>query len=216
MPEGAGLFPTPPQKVRFVASNQLKTIAQHAVAAAAGSTDRSLIAVVFSALWFEASVNDAIIDIRDGALREHGARQELVQAAVREARLDGKFVRVRKKLDVLCRACTDRELDPYAEPWRSVLLLFDARNWLVHLQPEELNVRTGREDEPSSLVSTEVHRLVTALREAGAFGQIPEGRMVPVTHALQQPGVAAWAFRAAGDGLREVDRWMPYRYPRLA
>jgi hypothetical protein len=95
---------------------------------------------------------------------------------------------------------------------------------MVHLRPERLQVRAGREDEPSSLVSTQVHNLVTDLLTAGAIKEIPPGHMVPVALATGLSGVGPWAYAAAYSGLEAVDSWLPekhwqhapsYRAPKL-
>src|SRR5207244_7497 len=80
---------------------------------------------------------------------------------------------------------------------------------LMHLRPERMKVRVGAESEPSSLVSREVHKLVTALKNAGAFSKIPEGQLVSVAIAASLQGVGIWSYRVAYNALGEVGAWHP-------
>jgi hypothetical protein len=139
-----------------------------------------------------------------------------IRLAARAAGLDERFAKWERKLTVLCAAATTQALALDSAPWPSVTLMFQLRNWIMHMRPEVLNVREGRDDEPSSLVSTQVHAFVDALFRLGAIKEIPAGTMVPVTQATQIPGVGRWAYRAAYEGLKVVDTWLPMRSRKLA
>jgi hypothetical protein len=204
-----------PRQVLFLASNQLAEIARSAASGSADGKRSELVAILFAAAWFEGSINEAIHDLLTGHYHESD-RIKAISIAAQAAGLDDRYARVERKLRVLCAAATGQTLDEKSEPWHTVLLLFQLRNWIVHLRPEIMEVREGREDEPSSLVSTQVHRFVQALRDVGAIKEIPTGRMVPIAMAVQMPGVGAWAYRVAREGLRTVDTWLPERHRKLA
>lgn len=211
------LFSSPPTHVHFLASEQLKQIAGKAANASESDSDSCLVAILFSAAWFEASLNEAILDLFERGMRENaGDHVEHVRVTAKAAGIDDKYAKLDRKIRVLCAAATKQPLPDTAEPWVSVFLLFQLRNWIMHLRPELLSVREGTDHEPSSLVSTQVHDFVLALHKVGAIKEIPQGRMVPVTHASQLPGVGQWAYRTAYAGLRSIDAWLPQRYRPLA
>lgn len=211
------LFPISPTQVHFLASNQLKQIAGKAADSSDSSSDSCLVAILFSAAWFEASLNEAILDLFDRGMREStGNHMEHIRVMAKAAGIDNKYAKLETKVRVLCAAATKESLVDDVEPWVSVFLLFQLRNWIMHLRPELLSVREGTDQEASSLVSTQVHDFVLALRQVGAIKEIPQGRMVSVTQAIQFPGVGQWAYRSAYEGLRAVDTWLPHRYRPLA
>ena len=211
------LFPDPaPTEALFLSSNVLSDIAFEAAYQVPAKPNGSLVAVLFSAAWFEASLNEALEALAGRQHRESTSRLEQIRLAADAVGLRERHASVDRKLRVLCAAATSESLPDDRPPWSDVLLLFRLRNWIVHLRPERLKVRTGRDDEPSSLVSTDVHELVTGLVSAGAIASVPSGHMVPVTTALQLPGVATWAYRAAYGGLMAVDAWLPERYRPIA
>ena len=198
-----------PTEVLFLASNTLSDVAFKSAQDSKTTPDSHLIALLFSAAWFEAVLNELIWDItQSGHGGEHANVHQAGQIAI-AAGLDEKMAPVRRKLRVLCAAMTGSDLDHLSAPWRDLFLLFSLRNWIVHLRPEMLPVRPGADDEPSSLVSSKVHEFVTALHEAGAIAEIPSGRMVPVTLATCLPGVGAWAYRTAHKALAGVHAWFP-------
>jgi len=209
------LFPTAPTHALFLASNQLSDIARNAASESRVKPYSSLVAILFSAAWLEAGINEAIQDLVDGSVREQTEHVLAVRLAVQAAGLDERFVSLDRKLRVLCAAATKKTFEDSMEPWPGVSVLMQLRNWMVHLRPERLNVREGTEHEPSSMVSTQVHSIVSSLVRVGAIKEVPQGVMVPVTQAAQLPGVGEWAYRVAYLGLHAIDEWMPERYHRL-
>ena len=209
------LFVSPPLQALFLASNQLSEIARKAAGESRVDHQASLIAILFSAAWLEAGINEAIQDVLGGRMRDDTARIQAVRLAARAAGLDERFVSLDRKLRVLCAAATGEELDETAEPWSGIGVLVQLRNWMVHLRPELLNVRQGEDHESSSLVSTQVHQIVSSLVKVGAIKEVPRGFMVPVTTAAQLPGVGEWAYRVAYLGLDATDKWLPERFHRL-
>lgn len=119
------------------------------------------------------------------------------------------MAKTERRLRVLCAAATGVALPIDEAPGRDVLLLFQLRNWMVHLRPEKLTLRPGRADEPSSMVSLEVHDLVKELRKVGAITAIPSGHIVPVMRAMQLDGVSRWAYGAAYSALDAICGWVP-------
>lgn len=204
-----------PTDALFLGSNLLSGVAFKAAGRAPNDPDASLVALLFSAAWFEASLNEAIEDVLREGLPQQAPRRGRVRLAIQAAGADQRHTSIERRIRVICVAATEAALDAETEPWRSVLLLFRLRNWLVHLRPERLSVRVGRDDEPSSLVSTSVHELVVELQRVGAFGEVPQGTIVPVTTAIQLPGVARWAYRAAYAGVEGLDVWLPQRFRPL-
>ncbi len=216
--------PYTPSEVLFLASNTLNDIAFRFAKASKTDQDSNWVSILFSAAWFEGSVNEVIYQLIETSFGDGSARVKAIRLAARAAAIGDRFVPIERKLRVLLAAANGVELDDSSLPWRDVLLLFRLRNWMVHLRPERLKVRAGREDEPSSLVSTQVHNLVTDLLTAGAIKEIPPGHMVPVALATGLSGVGPWAYAAAYSGLEAVDSWLPekhwqhapsYRAPKL-
>jgi len=205
-----------PSEVLFLASNTLNDIAFRSARASKTDQDSNWITILFSAAWFEGSVNEVIYQFVETNSGEDSERLKSVRLAARAAAIGDRFVSMERKLRVLCAAAMTVHLDENALPWRDVLLLFRLRNWMVHLRPERLKVRAGREDEPSSLVSTQVHDLVTDLLAAGAIKEIPPGHMVPVALATGLSGVGSWAYAAAFSGLEALDSWFPEKQWRHA
>lgn len=209
------LFPYESTHAMFLASNTLSNIAFKAAKASYTDADSNLVALLFSAAWFEASLNEAISDLLEGTHREETEKLRRIRLAVIAAGLGDRIISVERKLRVLCTAATDASMEGRGPPWHEILLLFRLRNWTVHLRPERLNVRLGTGDEPSSLVSTQVHELITELLAVGAIAEVPKGRMVPVALAARLAGVGAWAYRSSFQGLCVIDNWLPERYRSL-
>jgi hypothetical protein len=205
-----------PSHALFLASNTLNDIAFNAARASKTDQDTNLVAILFSAAWFEGSVNEVIYELVETDLGDDSKHLKPIKLAARAAAIGERSVPMERKLKVLCAAATGGLLDETLATWRDVLLLFRLRNWTVHLRPERLKVRAGTEDEPSSLVSTHVHDLVADLLAAGAIAEIPAGQMVPVALATRLSGVGSWAYRAGYAGLEAVDTWFPERHWKLA
>lgn len=204
-----------PTHALFHGSNILSGVAFNAAERSLNDPDASLVALLFSAAWFEASLNEAIDDLLWAEVPQQTLGRSRVRLAIQAAGADQRHVSTERRIRIICAAATEATLDPEMEPWRSVLLLFRLRNWLVHLRPERLSVRVGGVDEPSSLVSTRVHELVVDLQRVGAVAALPQGTMVPVTAAIQLPGVARWAYSAAYAGVEVLDVWLPQRFRPL-
>lgn len=196
------------EEATFFSSNILAQIAFNAAKGSLTTSNDNLISALFSAAWLEASLNELIHDLTrtDEALLEpqlHDAKRAVIAADLFESRAAS----VELKLNVLCATTTQRQLDWGSQPWQHLSLLMQLRNWLMHLRPERMKVRVGSESEPSSLVSREVHKLVSALKDSGAISQIPEGRLVPVAIAASLPGVGIWSYRVAYNALAGVAAW---------
>jgi hypothetical protein len=201
-----------PSEILFLASNTLNDIAFRSAQASKTNVDSNWVTILFSAAWFEGSVNEVIYQLVETSFAQDSERLKPVRLAAQAAGIGDKFVPIERKLRVIGAAAKGIQLDENTAPWRDVFLLFRLRNWMVHLRPERLKVRAGREDEPSSLVSTQVHELVTDLLAAGAIKGIPPGHMVPVALATGLDGVARWAYSAAYSGLAAVDSWFPEKH----
>jgi len=197
----------------FFSSNILSTIAYNAAKGSLTAPDDNVVSTLFSAAWVEASLNEILHDltVKDEALLDpqlHNAKRVVAAANLFESRAAS----VELKLNVLCATAAQREIEWGSEPWQHLSLLLQVRNWLMHLRPERMKVRLGTEDEPSTLVSREVHKLVTGLKNAGAIPSIPEGRLVSVATAASLRGVGVWSYSVAYNTLAEVGAWhLPWK-----
>jgi hypothetical protein len=175
------------------------------------------VAALFSAAWIEASLNEIVHKL---SVTSEGTVDSRVLTARRTViaidLFDSKSASVETKLNILCATTTDHQLDWGSQPWQRLSLLVQLRNWLLHLRPERMKVRPGLEDEASSLVSSEVHKLVSALRDSGAIREIPTGYLVPVLTAAVLPGVGVWSYKVAYDTLDAVSVWHQPWAPVLA
>lgn len=194
----------------FFPANILARVAFEAVARSSQTPDDNFVAILFSAAWVEAALNEITYDVTripeadlDPLLLE--AKRSVIAADLFESR----SASVELKLRTLCAARTQRQLSVGVQPWQNLLLLLDLRNWLVHSRPEKMSVRVGTDDEPSTIVSKEVHKLVRRLKSSGAIDRIPEGRIVPVVTAATLPGVGSWSYKTAYDSLAAVAKWHP-------
>lgn len=197
------------EKVNFLASNILSGIAFDAAARSASDPDQHLVAVLFSAAWLEASLNELLhylIVPSPGRLPKNYVSARLAAEA---AGLQSQYASVSTKLRVLCAAMTGAPLRADRRPWRSSLLLIEVRNSIVHMRPELMKVREGRAAEPSSLVSREPHRLVRSLRDVGAIKAIPKGRLVPLAIASSLPGMGCWSYATTHATMVVVANWFP-------
>jgi hypothetical protein len=205
-----------PGSALFLASNTLADIAFKAAKASVTDANSSLVALLFAAAWFEACLNEILFDLRERP--NTFGNQDIADISLHAAAagLDERIVSIERRLRVLCAACSNSELKASVQPWKGVLLLFRLRNWLIHLRPEPLVVREGREEEASSLVSIQVHQLAKDLLDAGAIKELPAGVLLPVSTVAQLEGVGIWAYRSAHAGILEVDKWFPGRHRSLA
>ena len=198
----------PLSQAMFLGSNIIGDIAWKAVAASADDLDQHLVALLLSAAWFEACLNEVSHELTEPIDLEATSDQlKKIRVSVQAAGVGERQISVERRLRVLAAALVSKPLAVDEAPWYEMLLLFRLRNWIVHLRPEKMNVRPGRDDEPSSLVSTQVHELVTALLKVGAINAIPQGHMVPLAMAIRMPVVGPWAYRAAYNGLLELEKW---------
>ena len=193
----------------FLVSNTLSKVALRAAQRSAKDADDNLVAILFSAAYFEGTLNEVLQRIIDGDHSNLPANYDKIRLAAAAAGLGDRFANIERKVRVLAAASAGCAVDTDKTPWKELFLLFRLRNWMVHLRPERMNVRTGRPDEPSSLVSTSVHALVNDLLEVGAISSVPEGRMVPVMLATRLNGVGPWAYKAAYGALEELAMWLP-------
>jgi len=204
------------EEATFFSSNILAQIAFNSATRSLTNSDDNLVAALFSAAWVEASLNELIhkltaTDEKNLDPQSLTAKQTVVAIDL----FDSKSASVEMKLNVLCVTTTNRQIDWGSQPWQRLALLIQLRNWLVHLRPERMKVRSGAEGEASSLVSREVHKLVRALKDSGAIAEIPRGHLVPVAIAASLPGVGVWSYRVAYDTLAAVVGWHPPWKPRL-
>jgi len=197
------------EKATFLASNVLSGIAFKAAQRGAADSDQNLIAVLFSAAWFESCLNEVLSDLLERPTGQSDDRIQRIRLSAEAAGLGERMVPLERRLRVLAAAAMGESLPADRAPWRDVFLLFRLRNWMLHLRPEHMSVRPGRPDEPSSLVSLSVHQLVRDLHDAGAIASIPEGRLVPVVVAASLDGVGRWAYRSAYGGLEGLVAWLP-------
>jgi hypothetical protein len=201
-------------KAIFISTNILSGIAHKA--AAAGDADKNIVAALFSAAWVEAAVNELIHHlVTEDETAMDPALKEARRAAVAANLLESHSASIELKLRLLCATLTGKQLELGHQPWQRMFLLFELRNWLVHLRPEAMDVRPGRDDEPSMIVSSSVHKLVRALKASKAFARIPAGHLVPVVIAAGLPGVGRWSYATAYNTLEGIAKWYPRWKSRL-
>lgn len=204
------------EEATFFSSNILAKIAFNAATTSLTNPDDNLVAALFSAAWVEASINELVHKLT--ATAEKTLDPQLLTAKRTVIAIDlfgSKSASVETKLNVLCATTTQRQVDWGSQPWQRLSLLIRLRNWLAHLRPERMKVRSGAEGEASSLVSSEVNKLVSDLKASGAIAEIPKGHLVPVVIAASLPGVGVWSYRVAYDTLATVVAWHPPWRQRL-
>jgi hypothetical protein len=122
--------------VFLLSSSRFGMLAERAVERAAEFSPDALAAIVFSALWVEAFVNELIHRVTVG-------REDILPEAVRRLRqraiaadLDGRDARLDVKVQVIATGLTGSPFDIGLQPYQDFHLLTGLRNDLVHHRPE--------------------------------------------------------------------------------
>jgi hypothetical protein len=200
----------------FLSTSVISGIAATAAGRGNVDPDQNIIAALFSAAWLEAALNELMYElIRRDEGELYPELREARRAAIAADLFESQSASIELKLRLLCATVTGHQLNFGRQPWQDVSLLLSLRNWLVHLRPELMKIRQGTDEEPSTIVSRDVHKLVKALRAAKAIAEIPPGRLVPVVIAAGLPGVGRWSYTTAYRALDAVAKWHPGWSKRL-
>src|SRR2546422_785918 len=100
----------------FLATNTLGDIAFNAVNASQTDRDQNIVSILFSAAWFEASLNEALYDILERDVHDRTERLARVALAAKAAGIDGKMVSIERRLRVLAAAATGKPLGNTVPP----------------------------------------------------------------------------------------------------
>src|SRR5690606_33955130 len=109
-----------PTHALFLASNTLLDIAFKAAQSSRQDANSNLVALLFSAAWFEASLNEAIYDLLERPELESSEQLHRIRLAADAAGLKERHVPIERRIRVLCAASTHGRLDVATPPWRDV------------------------------------------------------------------------------------------------
>ncbi len=183
----------------------LGRIAHNAAVGSTVNSDNGPIALLFSAAFVEALMNEYLHDLA----RRKDADDEPLEALARAAGLHDRFTPLDRKFKVLKLGASSDPLDFGSGAFQRMALLLELRNWLVHLRPEQLNLVENLEDPGDLLVNVDHHKLVSQLVNCGALKELPEKRMFPLATAVCMPEVAVWCYNTAYAVVVETAKWLP-------
>ena len=195
--------------VSLLSSARFGMLAERAVERSVEFSPDALAAIVFSALWIEAFVNEVIHRVTDGpedTLPE--AVRRLRQIAI-AADLAGRDARLEVKVQLIATGLTGSPFDTGRQPYQDFRLLTLLRNDLVHHRPETVK-QVHVEDQGSPLsIPEDFHVRVKSLVSRGIIAEPDPRVFASLVAFLEQPAVAKWAFNAA----KEMIRALAARFP---
>jgi hypothetical protein len=175
----------------YYTADSLAFIAKDAAerSADAASVWEPLVAVVFSAIMIEATVNEILHTVTN----DHGPLPESVRRLKEFSRsigLDNRSTGLSAKIQTIATLLSGQPLKEDKHPYKDFDLLMTARNFLVHHRPERSSRAT---DSSEWQVSTLIRRLKShGFKSARVEIDVPSG-----VELLRQEPVATWAYATA-------------------
>jgi hypothetical protein len=195
--------------ILMFSSSRFGILAERAVERSAEFSPDALAAIVFSAFWVEAFVNEVIHRVNiDGKDLPNDPIGRLRQLAI-AADLDGRDSRLDVKMQVIATSLTGSPFDTGRQPYQDFRLLMGLRNDLVHHKPETIK-EAFIEHEGSTLnIPEALHSRIKSLVSRGIISE-PDPKMFwSLVGILERPSVARWAFDAAQQMIRAVANCFP-------
>lgn len=161
-------------------------------------------AVVFSAIMIEATVNEIVHTVTndEGPLPESVRRLKEFSRAIG---LDNRRTGLSAKIQTIAALLSGQPLKEDKQPYKDFDLLIAARNFLVHHKPERSSRAT---DSSEWQVSTLIRRLKShGFKSARAEIDVPSG-----VELLRQEPVAKWAYATAVEVIRVTLDQFPSDY----
>lgn len=188
----------------FSISSNLCTVAQEAAFNANVKKRDVLVAVVFSVMWFESFVNEAVESLE--VLHSNGsplpARLKMLAAVFADA---PERMPLSRKVQLISTLLTNRRLTNACVPFQEFLLLLKLRNGLVHMRLGRITKKkTGDGFAPRDGKS-----LTNALRERGFLTEAGEWLGMGWRDATFNPDVGAWAFQTSIEMATVVAEMFP-------
>ena len=211
-----GATGTPDQPVNVAIekpADQLLHIAEHCIREAASRPASAIIAVVFSAVWVEAYLNQLLelIDYRVSTGLEL-APPAVMPAVAQQRDLERRKRPLLEKIDSFVEMLTGRKPDRGASPYQELSLVLALRDALVHCWPTR--VRSVGDGAPltsthSNAKETDVAALLLQLVSRGVLPTDYVATTPPILEALRKPEVARWALDAAQKVARHIANSFP-------
>lgn len=198
-----------PIKATFLESNTLSGIAWEAAKRSGGDSSQALVAILFGCACVESVLNEILYELRAVPAEHLPEGYDRVSTLAREAGVQDDRLPWDRKVRVLALGATGQALDLGHAPFQEFSLLVGLRNWIVHLQPEEVVVRYDNDERPVRLVTDEPHRLVQELTRRKVIDRV-EGPAGPsLVGAVRSPAVARWSYIVVFNVLETIASWFP-------
>jgi hypothetical protein len=163
-----------------------------------------LVAVVFSAIMVEATVNEILHTI----LADGGHLPESVLRLKKFSRstgIDDRRTSLPVKIQTIATLLSGTPLSSDEQPYRDLDLLIEARNFLVHHRPE-------RSSRAANSSEWQVSKLIRRLRSQGFKSARLEIDVPSGVELLRQASVAKWAYATAVATIMTILDQFPQEY----
>jgi hypothetical protein len=194
-------------KATFLETNALSGVAWEAAKRSGDDADQALVALLFACASVESVLNHVLYELRTVSSEHLQEGYDQVATLALEAGLQDDRVSWDRKVRVLALGATGRAVDLGRSPFQEFALIVRLRNWIVHLQPQEVMVKYDSLDSPNRLVAEEPHKLVRALVDRGVVRR--EGAGPSLVMAIRNPAVARWSYVVMYEVLQSIASWFP-------
>lgn len=182
-----------PVKATFLESNALSGVAWEAAKRSGDDSSQALVSILFGCACVESVLNHVLYELRTVPAEHLPQGYEQVSMLAREAGLQDDRLPWDRKVRVLALGATGQALDLGRAPFQEFSLLVGLRNWIVHLQPEEVVVKYDNDERPTRLVTDEPHRLIQELIRRKVIDRVDGPAGPSLVGAVRSPAVARWA-----------------------
>jgi hypothetical protein len=204
-----------PIRATFLESNALSGVAWEAVKRSAADSSQALVAILFGCACVESALNQLLYELRTVPTQYLPTGYDRVSTLAREAGLQDDRLPWDRKVRVLGLGATGQPVDLGRTPFQEFSLLVGLRNWIVHLQPEEVVVRYDDDERPKRLVADEPHKLVQELIRRKVIDVVDGPAGPSLVGAARSTAVAQWSYGVVYNVLETIASWFPEWKQRL-
>jgi hypothetical protein len=198
-----------PIKATFLESNALSGVAWEAAKRSGDDSSQALVAILFGCACVESVLNQVLYELRTVPAEHLPKGYDRMSTLAHEAGLQDDRLPWDRKMRVLALGATGQALDLGRAPFQELSLLVGLRNWIVHLQPEEVIVKYDNDERPTRLVTDEPHRLVQELIRRKVIDRVQGPAGPSLVGAVRSPAVARWSYGVVYNVLETIASWFP-------
>jgi hypothetical protein len=198
-----------PIKATVLESNALSGVAWEAVKRSAVDSSQALVAILFGCACVESVLNHVLYELRTVPSEHLPNGYDRVSTLAREAGVQDDRLPWDRKVRVLALGATGQPVDLGRTPFQEFSLLVALRNWIVHLQPEQVVVRYDDDERPTRLVADEPHKLVQELIRRKVIDPIASPAGPSLVGAVRSAAVAQWSYGVVYNVLETIASWFP-------